>query len=74
MIAELGHFALALALMLALVQSVAPLIGAAQARTGDPATSEALEGASEEESARWSLGETVTLRGHERPTRLASPV
>jgi class 3 adenylate cyclase len=38
------------------------------------ATAEALEGASEEESARWSLGETVTLRGHERPTRLASPV
>jgi adenylate cyclase len=38
------------------------------------ATAETLEGASEEESARWSLGETVTLRGHERPTRLASPV
>jgi class 3 adenylate cyclase/MFS family permease len=38
------------------------------------ATSDALEGASEEECARWSLGETVTLRGHERPTRLASPV
>jgi adenylate cyclase len=37
------------------------------------ATAEALQGASEEESARWSLGETVTLRGHERPTRLASP-
>ncbi|MCW2663321.1 MAG: hypothetical protein JWP83_4473 [Mycobacterium sp.] len=38
------------------------------------ATADALEGASEEERARWSLGETVTLRGHERPTRLASPV
>ena len=38
------------------------------------ATSDALEGASEEECARWSLGETVTLRGHDRPTRLASPV
>ena len=38
------------------------------------ATSHTLEGASEEESARWSLGESVTLRGHERPTRLASPV
>ncbi|OBH24386.1 hypothetical protein A5692_04890 [Mycobacterium sp. E342] len=37
------------------------------------ATSGALEGASEKERARWSLGETVTLRGHERPTRLASP-
>ncbi len=38
------------------------------------ATSDTLERASEEESARWSLGESVTLRGHERPTRLASPV
>ena len=37
------------------------------------ATADALEGASENERARWSLGETVTLRGHERPTRLASP-
>jgi adenylate cyclase len=38
------------------------------------ATADALEGASENERARWSLGETVTLRGHERPTRLASPI
>lgn len=38
------------------------------------ATAEAIEGASENERARWSLGETVTLRGHERPTQLASPV
>lgn len=38
------------------------------------ATADAIEGASEEERARWSLGDTVTLRGHERPTRLASPV
>lgn len=38
------------------------------------ATAEAIEGASESERARWSLGDTVTLRGHERPTRLASPV
>jgi adenylate cyclase len=38
------------------------------------ATADALEGASENERARWSLGETVTLRGHERPIRLASPV
>ncbi|HYC14741.1 MAG TPA: heme lyase CcmF/NrfE family subunit [Stellaceae bacterium] len=34
MIAELGHFAFALALMLALVQSVAPLIGAARGNPG----------------------------------------
>lgn len=38
------------------------------------ATADAIEGASENERARWSLGETVTLRGHERPTRLASLV
>ncbi len=37
------------------------------------ATADTLEGASETERGRWSLGETVTLRGHERPTRLASP-
>ena len=37
------------------------------------ATADAIEGASENERGRWSLGDTVTLRGHERPTRLASP-
>ena len=38
------------------------------------ATSETLDGASEDERAHWSLGDTVTLRGHDEPTRLASPV
>lgn len=38
------------------------------------ATAETLQRASENECARWSLGETVTLRGHDQPTRLASPV
>jgi adenylate cyclase len=38
------------------------------------ATSGAVEGASENERDHWSLGDTVTLRGYERPTRLASPV
>lgn len=37
------------------------------------ATADALEGACENERGRWTLGETVTLRGHERPTRLALP-
>ncbi|MGF2944054.1 adenylate/guanylate cyclase domain-containing protein [Mycobacterium sp. Lab-001] len=37
------------------------------------ATAAALDGASEKERSRWSLGETVTLRGHERSTRLATP-
>jgi adenylate cyclase len=36
-------------------------------------SSETLDGASENECARWTLGETVTLRGHDQPTRLASP-
>jgi adenylate cyclase len=38
------------------------------------ATADTVQGASEKERARWTLGETVTLRGHEQPTRLASPV
>jgi adenylate cyclase len=37
------------------------------------ATADTLQGASETESARWSLGDTVTLRGHDNPVRLASP-
>jgi adenylate cyclase len=38
------------------------------------ASSETLEAAGEEERAHWSLGKTVTLRGHDQPTRLAAPV
>ncbi len=38
------------------------------------ATSDTIEGASEAERARWTLGDTVTLRGHDEPTRLALPV
>jgi adenylate cyclase len=37
------------------------------------ATADTVQGASENESAHWSLGETVTLRGHDQPTQLASP-
>jgi len=37
------------------------------------ATADTLEGASESQRAAWTLGDTVTLRGHERPTQLASP-
>jgi adenylate cyclase len=37
------------------------------------ATADALRGASEKESAHWSLGDTVTLRGHDNPVRLAVP-
>jgi class 3 adenylate cyclase len=36
------------------------------------ATADAVERASDEERSHWTLGETVTLRGHDHPTRLAS--
>jgi adenylate cyclase len=38
------------------------------------ASSDAIANASESERARWHLGETVTLRGHDEPTQLATPV
>jgi class 3 adenylate cyclase len=37
------------------------------------ATADTVQGASEKESAHWSLGDTVTLRGHDNPVRLALP-
>jgi adenylate cyclase len=36
------------------------------------ASSATLDGASENERAHWSLGEAVTLRGYDQPTRLAT--
>jgi adenylate cyclase len=38
------------------------------------ASSDAVSNADESERAHWTLGETVTLRGHDEPTRLALPV
>lgn len=38
------------------------------------ASADAVAGAGEAERARWTLGETVVLRGHDEPTRLALPV
>ena len=38
------------------------------------ASSEAVTNATERERAHWSFGDTVTLRGHDQPTRLAVPV
>ncbi|BAX93777.1 adenylate/guanylate cyclase domain-containing protein [Mycobacterium shigaense] len=35
------------------------------------ATADTVQAASESERVRWSLGDTVTLRGHDHPTRLA---
>ena len=37
------------------------------------ASSNTVNAACESERARWSLGETVTLRGHDQPTQLATP-
>jgi adenylate cyclase len=38
------------------------------------ASSEAVQRASESECSHWTFGDTVTLRGHDEPTRLALPV
>jgi adenylate cyclase len=38
------------------------------------ASSDAINGATEKESVHWQFGDTVTLRGHEEPTRLALPL
>ena len=38
------------------------------------ASSDTVSNATESERARWSFGDTVTLRGHDQPTRLAIPV
>jgi class 3 adenylate cyclase len=37
------------------------------------ASSATVARAGDEEAARWTLGDTVTLRGHDEPTRLAVP-
>jgi adenylate cyclase len=36
------------------------------------ASSETVDAASEDERAHWAMGEMVTLRGHNQPTRLAT--
>jgi adenylate cyclase len=38
------------------------------------ASSETVQNASENERDHWTFGDTVTLRGHDEPTRLALPV
>jgi adenylate cyclase len=38
------------------------------------ASSSTIDGATEAEGAHWEFGDTVTLRGHEEPIRLALPV
>jgi len=57
------------------VNEAARLCELAKSRPGKLlASSQAVEGASESERERWSLGRQVKLRGHEERTRLASPV
>jgi adenylate cyclase len=57
------------------VNEAARLCELAKSRPGRLLTSEkTLEGASEEERERWTLGKHVKLRGHDHRTRLASPV
>ncbi|MDT5246699.1 MAG: adenylate cyclase, partial [Mycobacterium sp.] len=38
------------------------------------ASSQTVQNASENERSHWTFGDTVTLRGHDEPTRLALPV
>jgi adenylate cyclase len=38
------------------------------------ASSQTVQNASESENGNWTLGDTVTLRGHDEPTQLAMPV
>jgi len=38
------------------------------------ASSDAVSNATASERTYWSLGDTVTLRSHDKPTRLALPV
>jgi adenylate cyclase len=57
------------------VNEAARLCELAKSRPGKLlASSQTLDGASESERARWSLGRHVKLRGHGEPIRLASPV
>jgi len=57
------------------VNEAARLCELAKSRPGKLLTSaQTLEGASESERERWSLGRHVKLRGHDQRTQLASPV
>lgn len=57
------------------VNEAARLCELAKSRPGKLLTTEqTLEGASDDETARWTLGRSVKLRGHDQRTKLASPV
>ncbi len=56
------------------VNEAARLCELAKSRPGKLLTSaQTLEGAGEQETARWTLGRSVKLRGHDQRTKLASP-
>jgi hypothetical protein len=57
---------------LLLINGLATHAGVEVGKRGGAAAN-TVRGVSESECARCSLGETVTLRGHDHPTRLASP-
>ncbi|MFV8320352.1 adenylate/guanylate cyclase domain-containing protein [Mycobacterium sp. 23] len=57
------------------VNEAARLCELAKSRPGKLLTTEqTLEGAGEDERARWTVGKSVKLRGHDQRTKLASPV
>lgn len=57
------------------VNEAARLCELAKSRPGKLLTTEqTLEGAGEAERARWTVGKSVKLRGHDQRTKLASPV
>ncbi|KZS73435.1 hypothetical protein A4G26_05690 [Mycobacterium kansasii] len=57
------------------VNEAARLCERAKSRPGKLlASAQTVEAASESERAHWTLGRHVKLRGHKRPTRLASPI
>ncbi|PJE11007.1 adenylate/guanylate cyclase domain-containing protein [Mycobacterium sp.] len=56
------------------VNEAARLCELAKSRPGKLLTSaQTLDGAGEQETARWTLGRSVKLRGHDQRTKLASP-
>jgi adenylate cyclase len=55
------------------VNEAARLTELAKSEGGVLASDAAVEAASEDEAARWELGERVELRGRSEPTRLAKP-
>ena len=56
------------------VNEAARLTELAKQRGGVLASGDAVDGAVQEEAGHWELGESIVLRGRERPTRVARPL